>query len=60
METLRGPLRLPWLKQDFSQVYVLQGGLQAWQGASLPVSKAPEKTTKKEEIESLLKKRSDI
>ncbi|MCH8501635.1 MAG: rhodanese-like domain-containing protein [Aliidiomarina sp.] len=35
------------VKAGFSQVYVLQGGLQAWQGASLPVSKAPEKQQKK-------------
>ncbi|TRW48977.1 rhodanese-like domain-containing protein [Aliidiomarina halalkaliphila] len=36
------------VKAGFSQVYVLQGGLQAWQGASLPVNKAqPKKQNKK-------------
>lgn len=33
-------------KAGFSQVYVLQGGLQAWQNASLPVSKAQQKKKK--------------
>lgn len=31
------------VKAGFSQVYVLQGGLQAWQGASLPIAKASAK-----------------
>lgn len=33
-------------KAGFSQVYVLQGGLQAWQNASLPVSKTQQKKKK--------------
>ncbi|RUO35677.1 rhodanese-like domain-containing protein [Aliidiomarina sanyensis] len=36
------------VKAGFSQVYVLQGGLQGWQNASMPVSKAqPQKSNKK-------------
>ena len=34
------------VKAGFTQVYVLQGGLQAWQGASLPVSKTQLKNKK--------------
>lgn len=33
-------------KAGFSQVYVLQGGLQAWQNASLPVAKTQQKKKK--------------
>lgn len=36
------------IKAGFSQVYVLQGGLQAWQNASMPLVKAePQKSNKK-------------